>query len=34
LNHLTPVLGVNVIIILGTQALMTAGYVLAALVVS
>ena len=34
LNHLTPVLGVNVIIILGTQALMTAGYVWAALVVS
>jgi 1,4-dihydroxy-2-naphthoate octaprenyltransferase len=31
LNQLTPVLGMNVIMILGTQALLTVGYVLAAL---
>jgi 1,4-dihydroxy-2-naphthoate octaprenyltransferase len=34
LNRLTPVLGMNVITILGTQALLTVGYVLAALKVS
>jgi 1,4-dihydroxy-2-naphthoate octaprenyltransferase len=34
LNRLTPVLGMNVITILGTQALLTVGYMLAALKVS
>jgi len=34
LNRLTPILGINVITILGTQALLTVGYVLAAVMVS